>query len=263
MILKEIINKSVYGTIGYIGSEKDLEVLEGYIQYNLPVLSEFKNIIVATNYSSPLQEKNRILWCKYFPNVVILDSEVNRGHNFGYCDLDNMLVDYCKLNSIGWLCKSTNDIILTSDVLNINIQCADFYYLNGVGYGGMIKYDFDFNKIIQEDFYPQTNFYFINVNKIDYLNDEKYLDDTYKYINSIPNYNGRIWEYIEGWTCEDFLKNTIKRNYLLTFHMLDNIRYNNLLTHVRTKQIHDSSHKNIMINGICHYQYPNELISII
>ena len=35
MLLKELINKSVYGTIGYISSESDVEALESYLLYNL------------------------------------------------------------------------------------------------------------------------------------------------------------------------------------------------------------------------------------
>jgi hypothetical protein len=52
MLLKELINKSVYGTIGYITSQDDLDLLEQYILYNLPVLKEFKQIVIATNYGS-------------------------------------------------------------------------------------------------------------------------------------------------------------------------------------------------------------------
>ena len=56
MLLKELINKSVYGTIGYLSSQEDLETLEQYILYNLPVLKEFKQIVVATNYGSEFQK---------------------------------------------------------------------------------------------------------------------------------------------------------------------------------------------------------------
>jgi len=52
MNLKQLINKSTYGTIGYISSMDDINLLEGYINYNLPVLKEFKQIIIATNYSN-------------------------------------------------------------------------------------------------------------------------------------------------------------------------------------------------------------------
>ena len=194
--LKQLINKSVYGTIGYISSHSDLEVLSQYISFNLPVLKEFKQIIVATNYSSPLQADNTLLWKTFFPDCIILDSELNRGHNLGTADLDNMVFDYCKENNIKWLCKSANDIIIQENILNKEIEEADFYYLNGIGYGGMeYFYQFDFDKIIKNDFYPQTNFYFINVSKTDSLNDKEHIDEIYNIVQNTPDYNGKAWDY--------------------------------------------------------------------
>jgi hypothetical protein len=127
--------------------------------------------------------------------------------------------------------------------------------MNGIGYGGMVKYDFDFNRIVNEEFYPQTNFYFINVFKSDFLNDKKYLDETYDYIQNIPNYNGKIWEYIKGWSCEDFLKNCVNRNNLVKEHLASEENYRILLQIIKDNQIHDCSHKNILIEGVCHFPY--------
>ena len=83
MNLKNLINKSIYGTIGYISSEEDLDTLEQYILYNLPVLKEFKKIVVATNYKdtldSDLMIKNNNLWVKYFPNCSYINNPINRG----------------------------------------------------------------------------------------------------------------------------------------------------------------------------------------
>jgi hypothetical protein len=259
MNLKQLINKSVYGTIGYISSQNDLNLLEQYILYNLPVLKEYKQIIVATNYGSSFQNENTQLWKKYFSDCIILDSKVNRGHNFGTADLDNMLFDYCKENNIEWLCKSANDMIFQESILNKEIEEADFYYLNGVGYGGMNQYNFDFDRIINEDFYPQTNFYFINVSKTDYLNDKKHVDEIYNKVQNIPEYNGKAWEY--GFrSCEILLAECINRNNLLKHHLVSKEKYLYLLNIVKNYNIHDCSHKNIMIEGICHYQNNNQQI---
>jgi hypothetical protein len=262
MVIRELINKSIYGTIGYISSEEDINKLEQYIQYNLPVLKEFKQIIVATNYSDIdlFYSSNKKLWTKYFPKCVLIDSFVNRGHNHGNADLDNMLFKHCKEENIEWLCKSANDSIIHESLLNKEIKDADFYYSNGIGAGGMIKYDFNFDRIINELFYPQTNFYFINASKCDYLNDKNYLDETYEYIQNHPEYNGRIWEYIPGWSCEDFLKQCVERNNLTKYHLISQEKYRNLLQVVKEYNIHDGSHKNIMIEGICHLQYPEQQI---
>ncbi len=112
----------------------------------------------------------------------------------------------------------------------------------------------------QKFFYPQTNFYFINVKKTDYINNKQYLDETYQYIQTIPNYNGKIWEYINGWSCESFLKQCIERNNLSKYHLISEEKYRMLLQVIKDYNIHDCSHKNIMIEGICHLQYHNQQI---
>lgn len=260
MLLKELINKSVYGTIGYIKSQDDIDLLESYILYNLPVLKEFKQIVIATNYGSPFQNENSQLWKKYFPNCIIIDSEVNRGHNHGYTDLDNLVFDWCNENNEEWLCKGANDVVFNNSILEKEVDEVDFYYMNGVGYGGMVPFNFDFEKIIDEAFYPHTNFYFINVSKTDFLNDKTFLDETYKFIQNIPNYNGKIWEYIEGWSCENLLKNCVERNNLSKFHLIPLEKYHILLQVIKDNIIHDCSHKNIMIEGVCHFPYPESPI---
>ena len=120
----------------------------------------------------------------------------------------------------------------------------------------MITYDFDFDKIINEDFYPQTNFYFINVSKCDFLNEKEYLDKTYAYTQTLPEYDGKIWNHIPGWSCEDFLKQCIERNNLSKYHLVSKENYSILLNIIKNNQIHDCSHKNIMIEGICHFHNP-------
>ena len=261
MNLKQLINKSVCGIIGYISSISDIDVLEQYIVYNLSVLKECKLILVATNYENvDLSISNDALWKKYFPDCILLTSKVNRGHNFGTADLDNMVFDWCKENNEEWLFKTATDFIFSTSIFDIEIKEADFYYMNGIGYGGMIKYGFNIDKIITEDFFPQTNFYFINVNKTDYINNKQYLDETYQHVQSIPNYNGKIWEYFQGWECEGFLKQCVERNKLSKYHLIPQEKYSILLETIKKYNIHDPSHKNIMIEGICHFQFPDQQI---
>ena len=263
MILKEIINKSYYGTCNYISNFNDLKRLEQLIKYNFNVLKEYKNVIVATNYKDlNLANYNSEIWLKYFPDCHIIDLNENRGYNFGTADLDNAIFDYCKQNNIEWLCKSSGDIILEIEVLNNKIEESDFYYLNGIGYGGMVKYNFNLDIIVKEDFYPQTNFYFINVSKTDYLNDKDYINKTYDIIKNDFKYNGKIWEYFSGWSCEDFLKNCVIRNNLSKFHLITPKNYRILLQYVKNSQIHDCSHKQIMIENICHLHEGNSIIKI-
>ena len=261
MNLKQLTNKSAYGTIGYIADETDLIRLEQYIYYNLEVLKEFSKILVATNYSGDFQEQNTQIWKKYFPDCIIIDSPVNRGHNFGTADLDNKVFDYCKENNIEWLCKGANDIILTEKLLDWPIKEADFYYLNGFSFETIYKNHFNLDELEKNHFTPQTNFYFINVSKTDYLTSKEYLSETYSLVKTIPDYNNKPWEYIKGWSCEEFLAECVKRNNLNKFNLLNaGDLYEQLFNVIKTYYIGDPSHKNIMIQGVCHFQNPEQSI---
>jgi len=265
MILKNIINKSHYGSVGYISNLEDISRLEQYIIYNFPVLKEFINIITSTTYSdydNELRIQLENTWKKYFPNSIHIDNGISRGHSFGAADNDNAIIDYCKNNNINWICKSANDIVIQELALKQEIENADFYYMNGIGYGTIEDYNFDFQKIIDGLFYPQTNFYIMDASKIDYLNDKQYLNQTYQ-ITKLPHFNGRIWEYIKGWSCENFLKQCIERNNLSKKNLISNGVYFLLLDLITRFNIHDSSHKNIMLEGICHYHFPQDEIVII
>lgn len=261
MILKDIINKSWYGSIGYIDNRDSIDTLGSYLLHNKPILDEFEGHIFAFTYKDLDDEYLEETISSLYPEALILYLEKNRGHNFGTADLDNLIFDYCKDNNIEWLCKASNDIILQPEILDLSIEKADFYYMEGIGYGGMVNWDFDFKEIIKNYFYPQTNFYFINVSKTDYLTDKDYINETYDQIQKTPNYNGKIWEYIQDWSCEHFLIDCVKRNNLSKHHLITPKTYIKLLELIKQQQIHDCSHKNIMIEGICHYQNQNELIT--
>ena len=266
MQVKDLVNKSWYSSTGYLNSIEDLENLERYIKYNLTFLKKFKGIIASINYNEKnpdLRCKSKEIWNRYFDDVVQLEYPQNRGHNFGTADLDNQIIDYCKNNKIDFICKSDNDMLLELSFLDTEIEEADFYYFNGIGFGGLQSYDFDLEKAFLEDFFPQTNFYFINVSKIDYLNNKDYLDETYNHIQTVENYNGKIWEYFDDWTCEKFLSQCVERNNLTKFHLIQDKNYRKLLKYIFDYRVVDCSHKNIMIEGVCHYHNPDQPVRLI
>jgi hypothetical protein len=263
MDIQTLINKSYYGTQGYITNLEDLNTLESYINHNLPIINEYKNVIVATNFSSydeGLQESNTELWHKYFPSAIILDSPVNRGHNHGYCDLENLLVEYCIDNDIEWLCKSHNDTLLTEDIWDLSIpnEEVDCYYTLGFNTETIQRlYDFNTSKMEKDWFYIQSSFYFINTSKITSWHDKEYLNKTYQQIQNIENYNGKIWEYIWEFQCELLTAACVKRNNLSKHYLFTGELYNTLCNYILNNNINDPSHKNISIQGICHLHSPN------
>jgi hypothetical protein len=265
MKLKDLIQNSYYSSVGYIESQDDIDKLEQYIIYNLEILKLYKGVISSTTYKEDnllLIEAINSLWLKYFPNSISICNGISRGHSFGACDNDDAVFNYCKKNNISWICKSANDILLDASILDIEIDNADFYYYNGIGFGGMINYDFDFDKIIKEDFYPQTNFYFINISKTDYLNDRVHVEEIYSKILKIQDYSGRAWEY--GFrSCEGLLADCVNRNSLKKYHLINKDSYLKLLDLVKNCNIHDCSHKNIMISGQCHFHHSDQEIIVI
>jgi hypothetical protein len=264
MKIADLVTNAWYVSNGYIDSFESIELLEGYILYNLSVLNKFERVVVATTYkeqSEDLINANCNLWKKYFKNCVTIDLKENRGHGFGIADSENALIEYCKENGVQWICKSSNDVLIKESLLDTDIEADhDFYYLNGISYEDLYLNGFDYEKIYKEHFYPQTNFYFIRTDKIDYLYDRNYVNETYEYRLTIPNYNNKIWEYIPEWSCENFLKKCVNRNGLNKRYLLNKEQHNILCELIKNYKIGDPSHKNIMIKGICHFQFPEQPI---
>jgi hypothetical protein len=256
MTLRDLANKSTYGTIGYISTKEDIDFLEKhYIIYNLPVLKEFKSIIVATNFeNSEVIPYLEAMWNRYFTNCTFLNSIINRGHGIGTADLDDAVFNFCKNQNIEWLCKSSNDMIFRKGILDKEVSDADFYYFNGIGYTGVHKYDFDLYKIMEQDFYPQTTFYFINVLKTDYLNDREHINEIYDKMQSTPKHNGKPLDY--GFrTNETLLRECVERNNLTKENLLPKEKYLKLLNIIKDFRIADCSHKGIMLENVCHMQW--------
>jgi len=55
------------------------------------------------------------------------------------------------------------------------------------------------------------------------------------------------------------LKGCAERNSLTREHLIPEEKYTKLVKMVLDVQIHDSSHKNILIEGVCHYHFPNQV----
>lgn len=260
MKLKELINKSTYCSTGHISCREDIDKLEQYILYNAFVLSNFSSVNYITNYTNEsytLSDQVRSMISYY--GYKSINSGISKGHSFGAAENDNLAFNSC--NNI-WLCKSAHDMIFNESILEKEIGEADFYYMTSVGYSALFNpYNVTSDKVYLTNkyFYPQTNFYFLNKSKVDYLNDQTHIDEIYNLIKSVSNYNGRAWEY--GFrSCEFLLKESIERNNLKYFNLIDKEKFDKLLNIVKDLQIHDPSHKNIMIDGICHFHNKDEKI---
>ena len=124
-------------------------------------------------------------------------------------------------------------MIFRKGALDKEVGDADFYYFNGVGYTGIYNYNFDLYKVMEEDFYPQTIFYFLNVSKCNYLNDRDHLNEIYVKVQTIPNYNGKPLEHGMK-SNEELLRECIERNNLTREHLLPKEKYFKLLNILET-----------------------------
>jgi len=265
MILETLIDKSVYAMTNFVNSIEKVDVMERYLVHNLPILKRFNGVIIATNYTDlKFREYNEKMWRRYFPNCILIDLDKNRGHQIGCTDLDNAIINHCKSKNIKWVCKSASDIIITDSLLTTMVDDdSDFYYINGIGYTGIVEYKVDYNKIMLEVFYPQTNFYFLDVSKIDKLIPQTELEYAYNIANTTVGYTGNIQNYIENFCCEQILARCVVRNKLKKSHILNDILYKELLEMIYQYHICDPSFKNIMLRGICHYHYTDKEIIVL
>jgi len=257
MRLGEILARSVFGTTAYLEVADDLERLERHIVHNLPVLRESAGVVVATNYGGEAPDElaaaAHTLWRRYAPGCVLLDSPLNRGHSIGTSDLDNLLFDHCKAAGVHRLCKSAADVLLDAQALDTEVADAEFHYLDAVSYDALAEQGFDRAGFTGDRFFfPQTNFYVIDVRKTDYLVDKEFLDRSWAVVGRLPGYDGRIWEHIPRWSCELLLRKCVLRNRLTRRHLMSDDQWDQVLTIVQEHRSTDCSLKNVTVNGICH-----------
>jgi len=263
-----------YASVGFIGKSSDIELLEQMLRYNYETISKFNYIVVKNTCNSEMDnyyEDYNNVWKKIYGNdVIILPKTKNRGHTFGTLDADNDIVNYSKTLPIKYIFKAASDMLVSPKILEYPLTDEyQFYFLQGVGYTGLEPFGFDTNRFLNEylnleNLYPQTNFYIIDKN-IDNLNDINFINSSYDYCMSLPNYNGKAWEYVKNFSCEFLLRDCVKRNNLKYKHLLSDHVFLKLLEFIKTYKVCDCSHKNIYIEelGVCHFAFPNDECVII
>jgi len=258
-----------YASIGHVGKQEDIEILERILLHNYNVISKFNYIVIYQNCGGSCEnlliDYNNV-WKKIFgKDVIILPASKNRGHTFGTMDCDNAVIEYSKTLPVDFVYKSANDILLDEQILQIPITNEyDFYFLQGIGFAGLQQFQYNINLYLKEyltpeHFHPQTSFYIIR-NHLDYLNNRTVVDAAYNKCQSISNYNGRAWEYVADFSCEFFLRDSIKRNKFKYKHIISDDSFLKLLNAILQYKIIDPSHKNIYFKelGLCHLQYINQ-----
>lgn len=270
MKLLDVINSSVYCSIGCITKTEDIEKLEQYLLYNKDIISKFPKIIVALTKTDNISFNEMKLYVDVFPKIFgtdkcFVDVRPNKGHTFGFTDLDKTVLKKSKELGFKWSFKSTNDVLLTETVFELEMNDAEFFFLQGHGYTGMNTY-YKLNVDLAVDsfkdngyeyFFPQTNFFVIK-SDIDFLCEDKWFEDLYnKCINDSDYIRNKTQTEYKYLLSECVLRDCVIRNKLKCKHLIGKESYKKLLQAIISNRISDSSHKNILFTecGICHFHF--------
>lgn len=272
MKFEEIINMSCYTSAGTVSSEKDIELAEQYILFNKEFIDSFPYIVTSNNKMSNMTNEKLLndynnIWKDYFGNKVItLPSKENKGHTFGIFDVENAMFDYTlqHKDKIKWVWKFAFDVVCDIDIFNVEVEEADLYYINNIGFGFILENGLDVDQCLskimsKEYFYPQTPYYIMR-NNIDELNESKKYNEYYKRFVKRDNISSKPWEFIPGCDCETFLKECVIRNNLTTYNLLTEDEYREVLNVVIKLRQADGSLKNVMfqrLGNLCHLQWPD------
>lgn len=265
--LQNIVNQSIFGSIGHIGSKVDLDNFILYAKYNADFLNSFPQLIFSFNGVAELIKE-----CHKISDFIDTPMEVsiaqNLGHTFGTFLLDYNIFELAKKYSYKYLWKFSNDVIVNKDIFETQITSdIDFYYTNNIGFN-----EFRFqtpeellkNIVDQNYYYPQTNHYIIK-NSATFHPPKEMILQLKQEFDSIRKEKPDIapWHAIRGCDCESMLMQTVEKNNFSKQYLLTKKDTELLINFIHTNQIHDGSHKNIMfrsLGNLCHLQFPNHSV---
>jgi len=272
MKLDNISKKSIFSSIGNISDENDLNLFLRYVNYNKNFICNFPHIIYSLNGNRTLCDKSETIIKNIFSGstVEFIFSE-NLGHTFGTLLLDNLIFKKSsELVQYDYIWKFSNDTIVDSSLLTVDIPIFDFYYINNIGCNCFVSEcknvdDILFDIKTKKYFYPQTNYYIIKNKTIFYPTSE----DIYKLHNQFikrENKNLKPWDIIMGCECENFLRITAEKNNLSSYMLLNDLELKQIIKLVYDFKIWDGSHKNIAykrLGNLCHFQWSDKEVILI
>ena len=240
----------------FIGEPSDLRKIDYFQSFNAHWNKGFRRSVISINYKSPqlrkeLQSSVEELFKNHFPSPYFIHNKKNWPSICrSLCNMEENLLQKCKELGYELVCKTMDHVSILPEISNIVVEeGADFYYTNGLGIGGCETRNFDEEKLLHDFFFPQTNFYFLNVAKVDYL---------YNMTEVIER--GRAWEknpsiqpngyYI---TCEHELANMVSRNNLHSCDLLTPDEWKRIVEKVIFYNLGDPSFKNLSTAGILHW----------
>lgn len=264
--LGNLASRSVYGSVGTLRNDSDLNTFLAYVGINKDFLAAFPHLVFSLNGENGLISKVQTRVSLLLPNtnVHIVESE-NLGHTFGTFLSDASIFNYCANIDCDYVWKFSNDVVIQAHIFEKTItENKDFYYINNIGYPAF--QDYSRHSLLEaiynySYFYPQTNFYIIKKN-IRFMPDISQIYELKKQYDNILTEKPGIqpWHAIQGCDCEHMLKCTVNENSLAKEYLLSKATTEKIINYIYDNHLHDGSHKNIIyseLGNLCHLHFPN------
>ena len=282
----------------FIGSHDDLLKIDYFQELTRHWNSRFSNSAISINYKSAdirneLRGQVEELFEHHFNNPSFLHNKVECSSlALAYCTMEEKLLHKCKALGYEFVCKTMDHVSLLEEAFyDTKVPLGQhFYYTNGIGCTSGLAQNFNGKKQnslgekyftnwgeegaeesytayrghgdLRIHFFPQTNFYFLNIAAIDYIYNLDYINKrrlAWEADHSVAP-NGR---YI---TCEMELRKAIERNggtslnmpddsetKLLKHNLLSTAQESSVVEQIVRWQVGDSSFKNLVTAGILHW----------
>jgi hypothetical protein len=241
-------------------NQKDLDKFD-YIQslnHDFNQLFSKSTTVACVNY---LNEgvKNRLskevdnLMNHHFKNAQVIHHRSSGKNIEEHTFQENFLIHFCKKLGYKFICKSMDHVLVQKEAFKLKIDPSiDFHYTCGVGWTKCEQKDNNIQDICDTEFFPQTNFYILNVSKVDYLYDLEKVKTTKKEWEKEPEkFNGPYYIEMEAETA-----NMANRNNLSKRDIIPRDKFEQIIKNVIKFKIGDPSYKNLATCGITHFQHP-------
>ena len=269
MKVKNILNETAIAIQGNL-NQYNLDVIKLVCKNNKNLFKQFNMVTTIFNKSvgvddSDMSNLNKLLKENY--NCFTLIDWANRGHQFGYIDLDKSLFSFIKdnFNHIKYIFKVDADYLVKENFLELEIdEDTDFFYQPSINIPDLHKYGDNesyYNNFIKDDYEdircPQANNYIMST-KINFPYEKS--DDIKKaYDKWIEKGYTKVNQNI-AIACEHSLSKSIKRNNFKRQMMFTKETFFKVMDFIVKNNIGDTTLKNIYLSdiGFCHWQFPNQ-----
>jgi hypothetical protein len=276
MHLIDIIPNSTLVIIATYKGEESVEKAKLFTEINEYVASHFEKVRVIFNSTedAPMNEVKKFIdvYTTTFPGAKCIYRLCNDGHMFGTMDLDEMCLWYAKEDGSKYLWKSTEDVIMDSNILGMKVpDGTEFAYLPGFSYEDLYlslgTAEF-ISRYEDYPFTPQSNFFILDVTKVESLYGNDVQEKRSIYLSLLKEKPSlKPWEInfpdCVKFSCESHLGRSTKG--LKKACLLSEESFTSLAKHVRDHKEGNPAHPNIYLKepGICHFHnYKNPVYYI-